>query len=69
MQGSQVTIEINKADGERVQFEKTLDTTGCTDIVQGTFQVYKEQPVNVIARIVSLNIPEGVYDWQLEGVW
>ena len=67
MQGSQVMIEINKADGERVQFEKTIDKNGCADIVQGTFQVYKEQPVNVIARIVSLNIQEGRYDIQYEG--
>ncbi|MFC2069284.1 hypothetical protein ACFLTP_09825 [Chloroflexota bacterium] len=51
--GAQVKIEINKADGERVEFEKTVGPNQCTDVVEATFQVYKEQPVNVVVFMVS----------------
>ena len=57
-EGAQVSIEINKAGGERVTFDKTTDTNGCTDIVEGTFKVYKEQYVEIIARPVTGKIPQ-----------
>ncbi len=55
--GGNLRIEINKADGERVTFEKTTNASGCTEIVTGTFKVYKEQPVNVITTITEGTLP------------
>ena len=45
--GAQVEIVIIKAGGERVQFDKYTGSGGCTETVSGTFEVYKEQPVEV----------------------
>ena len=64
-EGAQVSIEINKAGGERVTFDKITDANGCTDIVEATFNVYKEQYVEIIARPISGQIPQ--YYWYLFG--
>lgn len=46
--GATLHIEINKAGGERVTFDKTTDAGGCTEIVTGTSNVYKEQYVEAV---------------------
>jgi hypothetical protein len=55
--GGPLHIEINEAGGERVTFEKTTDAGGCTEVVTGTFKLYKEQPVTVIATITGSTVP------------
>lgn len=61
-EGAQVSIEINKAGGERVTFDKITDANGCTDIVEATFNVYKEQFVEIIARPITGQIPQDYWD-------
>lgn len=63
--GAQMHIEIEKAGGERVTFDKTTDSGGCTGSVQGAFEVYKEQPVKVIVKPTGGNLPNllGGAEW------
>ena len=64
--GAQIEIAIIKAGGERVQFDRYASSGGCTDSVQGIFNVYREQPVEVVARPIYGVIPDfaggGFYD-------
>lgn len=55
--GAVFRIEIIKAGGERVTETRTADASGCTDVVTATFQVYKEQPVEVNAWFLSGSKP------------
>jgi len=63
--GAQLHIEIVKAGGEKVTFDKTTDSGGCTESVQGIFKVYREQPVQVIVRPIGGNLPSllGGAEW------
>ena len=67
--GAQVEIQIVKAGGERVQFDKYTGSGGCTETVSGGFEVYKDQPVEVIVRPIYGAIPDfaggGFLDYSL----
>ena len=56
--GETLKIVIEKAGGENAIFFKTTDSNGFTDIVDATFNVYKEQPVTVFS---DFTIREHVY--------
>jgi len=63
--GAQLHIEIVKAGGEKVTFDKTTDSGGCTESVQGIFKVYRKQPVQVMVRPIGGNLPSllGGVEW------
>ena len=67
--GAQIEIQIIKAGGERVQFDKYTGSGGCTDTASGNFRLYKEQPIKVIARPIYGVIPDfaggGFWDYSL----
>ncbi len=67
--GAQIEIQIVKAGGERVQFDKYTGSGGCTEAASGVFEVYKEQPVEVIVRPIYGIIPDfaggGFFDYSL----
>jgi len=48
--GAQIEIQIIKAGGERVQFDKYTSSGGCTETASGNFRLYKEQPIEVKVR-------------------
>ena len=48
--GVQVQIKIQKAGGEHAVWDKVTDSNGYTGTVTASFDVYKEQPVEVSAR-------------------
>jgi len=52
--GATVRIEIWKAGGENAIFNRETDSGGLTEMVAATFNVYKEQPVDVIAWITAI---------------
>jgi hypothetical protein len=66
--GAQLNIEIIKAGGERVNFNKTTPVGGCADIVEGTFNVYKEQDVVVRVSPTGGIVPNelGGVEWSVE---
>jgi len=51
--GRNIKIKITKAGGENAIFNKITDSGGFTDLVDATFNVYKEQPVDVFADFSS----------------
>ncbi len=65
--GVGIQIEIQKARGENVVFERTTNDNGYTDVVVGTFDVYKEQPVEVWARPQGFEAKRGykIFTWDM----
>lgn len=58
LEGVEVKIDMVKAGGETKTFYRTTSgTTGYTAPVEGTFNLYKEQPITVYARVWTY--PEG----------
>ena len=53
-----VRVEIIKDGGERVTELVSSDAGGQCEIVTGTFNLYKEQPITCIANVVLTSIEE-----------